>query len=280
MEIFVLCENEPGGDDRLRSEHGLSLLVLAHGRRVLFDTGSSGAFASNADALGLGDALAQLDAVVLSHGHYDHTGGLAAVLTRTRRPTPVHVRPGFFRPRLSTRTGEPRTVGVPIPRAQLEDLGARFVEEGKAREFLPGFWLTGEIPLREELNAGELGLQLGASMEEAVPDPFTDEQAMGVGSPAGLAVLVGCAHRGLVNSIQAAKSAAGAATVQVVLGGAHLRSAGQTRIDWCVRRTRELLACAALGHCTGAAAEAGFADIFGPQFRRLRTGWRWASDAG
>jgi 7,8-dihydropterin-6-yl-methyl-4-(beta-D-ribofuranosyl)aminobenzene 5'-phosphate synthase len=275
MEIIVLTENESVGDAGLRSEHGLSVLVLAHGHRVLFDTGASGALVDNADTIGLTDTLANLDAVVLSHGHYDHAGGLAAVLERCGRPLPVHIRPGFFRPRLSTRTGETRAIGVPCERGRLEALGACFVEEMNPGSFLPGFFLTGEILLREEPNAGELGLQLGTSMDDAIPDPFTDEQAMAVATPDGLVVLVGCSHRGIVNSILAAKDAAAGAPVQLVVGGAHLRSASRMTIEWTAARTRKLVSRAALGHCTGEVAEGCFATIFGSDFFPLRTGWRW-----
>jgi 7,8-dihydropterin-6-yl-methyl-4-(beta-D-ribofuranosyl)aminobenzene 5'-phosphate synthase len=91
----------------------------------------------------------------------------------------------------------------------------------------------------------------------------------------GLAVLVGCSHRGLVNSILTAKAAAGHGSVDIVFRGAHLRSATEDRVDWAARRARELTTDVALGHCTGKGAEAQFAQVFGDHFRRLRTGWRW-----
>ncbi len=279
MEIVVLAENETDGTPGLRGEHGLSLLVLAHGRRVLFDTGATDALVSNAKALGLADDLAQLDAIVVSHGHYDHAGGLAAVLELARRPTPVHVRPGFFKSRLSLRGEIPRAIGVPFERRFLETHGGRFIQEAGSREILPGFWLTGEIPLREEREAGEAGLMLGAARDHAAADHFTDEHALAVRTERGLAVLVGCSHRGLINSILAAKVAAGDVPVDIVFGGAHLRSASEDRFDWAAGRTHELTKKVALGHCTGKDAEASFARTFGDRFERLRTGWRWQDDA-
>jgi len=275
MEITALIENEPASDQRLRNEHGLSFLIVTRGSRVLFDAGASDAVVANADQLGLGEALARLDAIVLSHGHYDHTGGLAALLARLRRPTPVFVRPGFFRPRLSTRGGAVRAIGVPFSREALEALGARWVESAEPREILPGFFLSGEIPLREETAAGEPELLLGATPAEAIPDPFTDEQALAVATPSGLVVLAGCAHRGIVNSIIAAQAAAGGAPVRTVCGGAHLRSADKTRIDRAVERVRGLVHRAALGHCTGQPAIARFASVFADDFESLRTGWCW-----
>lgn len=275
MEIVVLAENETDGTPGLRGEHGLSLLVLAHDRRVLFDTGATDALVCNAKVLGLGDALARLDAIVVSHGHYDHAGGLAAVLELARRPIPIHVRPGFFKSRLSLRGESPRAIGVPFERKFLETLGARFIQEAGSHEILPGFWITGEIPLREESEVGEAGLMLGAARDHAAADHFTDEQALAVKTERGVAILVGCSHRGLVNSILAAKSAAGDTPVDIVFGGAHLRSASSERSDWAARRTHELTTKVALGHCTGKDAEASFARTFGDRFQRLRTGWRW-----
>lgn len=275
MELIVLAENETDGTPHLTGEHGLSLLVRAHGRRVLFDTGATNALVSNAKVLGLAEELANLDAIVVSHGHYDHAGGLAAVLELARQPTPVHVRPGFFKSRLSLRAEVPRAIGVPFERRFLEGHGGRFIQEAGGREILPGFWLTGEIPLREETEAGEDGLMLGAARDHAAPDPFTDEHALAVKTARGIAVLVGCSHRGVVNSILAATAAAGGAAVDIVFGGAHLRSAADERAGWAARRTHELTTEVALGHCTGKGAETQFAQLFGDRFQRLRIGWRW-----
>ena len=91
LTVTVLAEDSPAPGAGAQAEHGLSLLIEAHGRRVLFDAGASSLTCRNADTLGLGEALVRLDGVVISHGHYDHAGGLAEVLRRSRGTVPVFV---------------------------------------------------------------------------------------------------------------------------------------------------------------------------------------------
>ena len=119
VRITVLVENTPAADapGGVEGEHGLSLLVESEGARVLFDTGASGLVVRNAEALRLAKELTELDAIVLSHGHYDHTGGLAAVLEKAAAGTPVHVRPGFFGRKAKKSAGGFTDIGVPGMRA-------------------------------------------------------------------------------------------------------------------------------------------------------------------
>ena len=140
---------------------------------------------------------------------------------------------------------------------------------------LPGFWLTGEIPLREETEPGESGLMLGTTRNHAAPDRFTDEHALAVRTERGPAVLVGCSHRGLLNSVLAALRVLEACVAHIVFGGAHLRSADERHVAWATRRAQELTEHIALGHCTGQSAEQAFATAFGDRYRRLSTGWSW-----
>lgn len=94
LKITTLIENQPGQDGRLAFEHGLSLFIEFAGKRLLFDTGQTGAFADNAEKLSID--LSQLDAVILSHGHYDHSGGLARLLPLLSPGTPIYAGKEFF----------------------------------------------------------------------------------------------------------------------------------------------------------------------------------------
>ena len=256
IRITVLVENGPAADapSGVEGEHGLSLLVEGDGVRVLFDAGASSLAARNAEELGLEGALARLNAVVLSHGHYDHTGGLAEVLGRARRGTPVFVRPGLFAPKAKAGPEGLTDIGVPVTRGELKQLGGVVVEESGPREILPGFFVSGEIALTQELETTEAHLLAENAEGEMVQDAFPEEQALVVKTDGGLIVFVGCAHRGLLNSVAVARKACGEGRVRAILGGAHLRGASRERIE----RTVDAVAglepgLVALGHCTGVA---------------------------
>ena len=110
VKITILVENtaeSPG----LLAEHGLALWIELSSQCILFDTGQGGVLAHNADRLGL--SLSRVDTIVLSHGHYDHTGGLADVL-RGDRPTVIYSHPNALKPKFArNKDGTSREIGIP-----------------------------------------------------------------------------------------------------------------------------------------------------------------------
>ena len=115
LKITTLIENQPGQDGRLAFEHGLSLFIEFAGKRLLFDTGQTGAFADNAEKLSID--LSQLDAVILSHGHYDHSGGLARLLPLLSPDTPIYAGKEFFAAKYKKLPGDRfQYNGNPFPR--------------------------------------------------------------------------------------------------------------------------------------------------------------------
>jgi len=282
--VVALVEDRAASGAKIAGEHGLSLLIETDNRRVLFDAGASGLASRNADALGLGKAITRLYAVVLSHGHYDHVGGLAEILRRMRRSgrqqagsmLPIFTGPAFFEVKVR-RAGEGQEyIGPPLTRMEFEELGAWFIEKRGPAEVVPEFFVTGEIARREEWEESEGDLCIARRDGSVVQDPFQEEQALALRTGGGLAVFVGCAHRGLVNSIAAAQQATGEERVRAIFGGAHLHSATTKRIARTVEAVAQLEPeLVALGHCTGSKAEERFAKALGERFQPLRTGASW-----
>lgn len=284
MKVTVLVEDRPGPGTDVSAEHGLSVVIRAKERAVLFDTGTTGLLMQNAELLGYGEMTRRLYAVVLSHAHYDHTGGLAAVL-RQMSPTsregatvslPVFVGPGFFASKIHQTRGDREPIGPPLTKLEFERLGAWFIEKRKRAQIVPDFFVTGEISRREKWEDTEQDLYVEHRDGSVVPDPFLEEQALAVRMDGGIAVFVGCAHRGLVNSIAAAQRATGEERVRAVFGGAHLRGASRERIERTVEAVARLEPeLVALGHCTGKGAEERFAQALGERFQPLRAGASW-----
>lgn len=269
-------ESESGGNPAVRGEHGLSLLVESSESKLLFDTGAGPLILENANALGLKASMSNLDAIVLSHGHYDHTGGLLVALEHSGKPLPVHLLPGFFQHKVSKTDLELKEIGLPFRRSELERAGASFIEKSGPREVLPDFFVTGKIERTEPWEENAPNFFTVTQSCEFVPDLFDEEQTLAVRTEKGLVIFVGCAHRGIVNSIEAAKKAARTDRVRAVFGGAHLRNCSQDRIDRTVNAIARLdPELVALGHCTGKTAERSFSKALGERFSPLRAGASW-----
>lgn len=197
ISITVLVENSVH-ERGLKAEHGLAWHIQFGSHQVLFDTGQTNLLVENARQLGIG--LDRLDAIVLSHGHYDHTGGLAAVVAASSCP-PVFLHPAAREPKFSLQPdGTPRFIGLPeASHAFLMHHQARIIETRTCTEVVKGLFVTGEIPRHTpyEDPGGRFFLDERATQ----PDLVRDDQAVFFDTSDGVVVLLGCAHAGVVNTL-------------------------------------------------------------------------------
>lgn len=218
MRISCLIDNR--AEAGFRAEHGLSLWIEANGKKLLFDAGSSGAFAENAMKLGID--LSEADAAVLSHGHYDHSGGMERFFELNGKAV-LYVRAGALREHWSLSTGSKRYIGLSEKLKESD----RLVELDGDAELWPGFLLFGAGDEHELVSEANLVL-LGP--DGKTRDDFGHEQNLIICENGKTALIAGCAHRGIVNILSRCIQLNGSAP-DVVVGGFHLAIPGTDGVD-------------------------------------------------
>jgi 7,8-dihydropterin-6-yl-methyl-4-(beta-D-ribofuranosyl)aminobenzene 5'-phosphate synthase len=220
--------------------------------KLLADTGTSPELTlHNIDVLNID--LCGLDFIFLSHGHYDHTGGLMGVMKRMHKRVPVLAHPEIFSPKLKAQPFL-RFIGPPFSQAEAEEAGAVMLYSRSPVVLAPGVMTTGEIERKEPFETVEGFWTVKEGLYSQ--DIILDDQALIVNIDGkGLAVMSGCAHAGIINTIKHAQKDAGVEDLYAVIGGFHLMGANEGRIsstaEALLRLNPELVRP---GHCTGAKA--------------------------
>ena len=216
MKITALMENT-SINEALVSEHGLSLLIEYGGKRILFDAGPSGAFAANAEKLGLD--LAQVDFAVLSHGHYDHSGGLPEFF-RLNGKADVYLKRGAEGQYYAGMLGVPmKYVGVDRAVFKEYDDRLRFIE-AETEPVHGCHILTDIVPVEQyQLVNRYLYEKKG---RKTVKDTFRHELVLVFDGEDGIIIITGCSHNGVVSLVETARSRFPGKSVKAVVGGFHL----------------------------------------------------------
>lgn len=267
-KVTVVVDNGVlnGASAPFLGEHGLAMLLETSGTRLLLDTGQSSAVVHNLGLLG--KPPASIDVVAISHGHYDHTGGLYPFLAQAKKTLPVYAHEAAFEVRYSISAGGRKFVGIPYRREQLAALGADFRMIRDPHEIAPGCFVSGEIPRTTPFETGDPHLvthdaEIGCDCQDAI----NDDMVLYCRSRKGLVVISGCAHSGLVNIVRHGLALTGEARLHGWIGGTHLGPVSGLQQDQTISELRAFAPdFVAANHCTGFQMMARLHQAFGDRF--------------
>ncbi len=251
LRLTVLCENVVA-NLRGIGEHGLAVLVETEDETYLFDTGSGIGILRN--SLTFARDLRSIKKILLSHGHYDHTGGLKDVLGVTG-PVEVHGHPAIFDEKYALERKDEsmsvRFIGIPVRRESLEASGADFRLASDFRDIAKGVYLTGEIPRLSAFETGDKRLAVKRGETYDV-DTVPDDGALVIFTEGGLVVLLGCAHSGTVNTLEHVRKNLPGVPLCAVIGGTHWSILPEDAVDLSIKAVADMeVGTIGVCHCTG-----------------------------
>lgn len=265
MRATILVDNRPGGEG-LPGEWGLSIHIEYEGRRILLDTGASGLFAENAQALGID--LGAVDYGVLSHAHYDHADGMGAFFARNGRAC------FYLRRGAGENCYDGRFFGkyIGVQKGLLETYKDRIVYVDGNYPLAPGVWLVGH----SAPGLAALGKKAHMYVKSGFarrPDDFAHEQSLVFQTDGGLAVFSSCSHGGVENILGEVSAAFPGQPVRALVGGFHLYETPEAEVAALGERLRAAgTETVVTGHCTGPRAYGLLEKALGGRAAQMYTG--------
>ncbi|MEW5947030.1 MAG: MBL fold metallo-hydrolase [bacterium] len=261
FKATTIVENTVLVSKGLIGEHGLSFLIETEDKKILFDTGQGTAIVNNMTKIG--HSAKDIATAVLSHGHYDHTGGLRSLLGAGAQFELI-AHPDVFSEKVAPYPGKGIIpIGIPITREELIKNGITMRLERDSTQIAPGITTTGEIPMKTDFEKIEPVLLVRENGKEK-PDPLADDQALILDTENGIVVLLGCAHRGVVNTLNRAAEITGKTKIHAIMGGLHLERAPEAQIEKTIAALREFdPKTIGFAHCTGIRAAIPLINAFG-----------------
>ncbi len=263
ISATVICENCVFNPPGALAEEGLSIFMETDRGNFLLDTGTGKTLVNNALVLGLD--LRSIKGIIISHHHYDHTGGLGPVLD-LKGAVDIYAHPDLFKESYNNKREKVPYIGVPYPQPLLEGKGAMFKFSNEFRQIESGMWLTGEVPRRTDYERGDKN-QVVKSNEGYVKDNLLDDQSVVIETEKGLFIILGCCHSGIINTLSYIVQKMGQRHIYAVIGGTHLGPVSDEQ------RRKSIYALKAfdierlgVSHCTRLETASQLASEFGDRF--------------
>ena len=245
-------------------EWGLSVLVETDEITLLFDAGQHISAAYNAGILGVN--LKNIDRIVLSHGHFDHTGGLKEILQRSGS-VEIIGHPDIWDAKYRCLPEQKKHyIGIPFLQTDLESIGASFLLSRTPVHITDDIMTTGEIPMINNFEKHDRMLCVEKN-GTLYPDEIMDDLSLIIRTDYGLVVILGCAHRGVINILKHARKITGVDEINAVVGGLHLFRSSEEEVDQTISALSEFnIKLLGASHCTGFAASVELAQQFPETF--------------
>lgn len=271
-EITVLIEDKKDGASTLHAEKGLSLLVRNESGVALFDMGQSGRFIDNAERLGID--IKDIEVAVISHGHFDHSGGLSRFLKENSKAT-VYMKEAALEPKYANFYGLKKYVGISDEAGRHRD---RIKLVNGVTEVIPGMFLVANINRMNPL-ASNNSIMLVKRDGKMAQDTFEDELFLVVNDEDGLVVVTGCSHTGAKNMIRTARLLFDGKNVKALVGGLHMSpgfpaaSLSKDDVELMAERLySEAVEKVYAGHCTGERGIEQMRPVLGDAVKGFHTG--------
>ncbi|HPR41298.1 MAG TPA: MBL fold metallo-hydrolase [Candidatus Methanofastidiosa archaeon] len=262
ISITCLCDNNVKLSSHLRGEHGIAFHIDTGKNKILFDTGQSFSVLSH-NAMELGIELENIDKLVLSHGHYDHTGGLDGLLD-IASPT-IYAHPDIFQEKYKIVSSKEKYIGIPIDRQAIERR-ADLILQTDSLEVCKGITMTGEVGRVHDCEAvpDQFAHKENGRM---VKDDILDDQSLIVTNKGRAMVFLGCNHSGLMNTFDHVRGLT-EVPVDTMAGGTHLVAAGEERIGETIEFFKKEDIIIYGFHCTGDKASFKMREGLGGSFKK------------
>ncbi len=277
LKIYVLAEDYAGYNSPFWAQHGISFYIElvkdSTTTRIIFDTGSyAEPILHNAKILGLD--LRNVDFIILSHSHFDHTGGLLGILKEIRKDIPIIAHTDVFKTSFITR---PHFIYAGIKtdiKRRVEELGGIWILARDPIDLTEGVTTTGETPLDErEVFEKEITGIYKLSSGKVVEDYIEDEIGLLAITKKGLVLITGCSHPGIISMLKKAIRLTKKDNIYAIIGGFHLINASEERIDKTIQVINNMnVHKIYTGHCTGIRAECKFIRHYKGEFKKLHAG--------